>query len=460
MRDALRGALVPALLAVMGLEIGHLYLDLPGLRTGAHVAMGIVTVAAIPRLGLREGYLLCLSALLLALLWWLHPEPLAAARGALDRAVFLMAFILLISLVQEAAMTSRSVEAVGTYLSRQPGGRRFAGLFGGTMVMGVVFNLGTVSLMAPLIRRAAEAAPDDPLTPVREQRQLNAVLRGFAWCVVWSPTAVAPLALMGLIEGIDRPRWMVIGFALSCGMLAIGWAEDRWRWRNHTAGALGLPPVVRAALPLRAVCRFVGVCAGFMGLTLTIMWASGLGVPASLMAAAPILLVAWLWVQGGGVGDRLSQIAGKGLPASAPAAVTLACSGFVGIAGAALIPAEVWADALGLDTWPAWVFMLAVTLAVTTLSQFALSPIMMAVFFGAILGSLPSLPAEPTLTALAVAAGWSVSTTISPFASGVILLSRITGHPGTRLTYRWNSAFTGLTIVALALAYWLLTGGA
>ncbi|MFK7944893.1 MAG: hypothetical protein AB8B85_18560 [Paracoccaceae bacterium] len=451
--------MVLTLLAVMGLELGHLFLALPWLRDGAHIAMGAVVLAAYPRLGLREWYLLCLSFLLFALLVWLHPDPWSAARRSLDQAVFLMAFIMLISLVQEGAMTSRSVEAVGTYLSHQPGGRRFLGLFGGTMGMAIVFNLGTVSLLAPLVRRGVEAAPDDPLTPTRERRQLNAVLRGFAWCVVWSPTAVAPLALMGLIDGIDRPRWMVIGFVLSCVMMLIGWAEDRWVWRNHTAAALGLPPVVRARLPTAAICRFLGVCAGFLGLTGLIMWATGLGVPISLMGASPILLVGWLAAQGGHVPSRLREIAVRGLPASAPAAITLAGAGFVGIAGAALIPGEAVAEAIGMDTWPAWVFMCAVTAAVVALSQFALSPIMMAVFFGAILGGLPSLPAEPTLTALAIAAGWSVSTTISPFASGVILMSRITGHPGTRLTYAWNPGFTALTAIALAVAYWWLTGG-
>ena len=274
---------------------------------------------------------------------------------------------------------------------------------------------------------------------------------------------------------------MVIGFALSCLMGFLGWAEDRIAWRNHTAGALGLPPVVRARLPVVALLRFLCVCVALMGLTGLIIWATGLGVPASLMGAAPVVLAGWLWMQGGnwpfgprcithpagaldapyaGLTRRLGEVAGRGLPASAPAAVTLAAAGFVGIAGAEMVPASAWASAIGLNQWPGWVFMCAVTAAVVALSQFALSPIMMAVFFGAILGSLPSLPAEPTLTALAIAAGWSVSTTISPFASGVILLSRITGHPGSRLTYRWNPVFTALTAIALAVTYAALTGGA
>ena len=188
---------------------------------------------------------------------------------------------------------------------------------------------------------------------------------------------------------------------------------------------------------------------------------------AAMMVAAPLVLIGWLVFQArgqsariaGGVRERLVTIAQTGLPQSATAAVTLACAGFVGRAGAALIPAEDLTEWIGLDSFPAWVFMLATTLGVTLLSQFALSPIMMAVFFGAVLGSLPSLPADPTLTALAVATGWAVSTTFSPFATGVIFLSRVSGHGGAKLTYNWNGPFSVLSVIVLAGAYWVMTGG-
>lgn len=443
------GALLPlAMLAVMGLELLHLFAGMAWARGGAHIALLAVALLAIPRLGLREIYLLCLSASLGALLWVLYPEPGEGLRTALDQAVFLAAFVLLVSLIQEAAMTSKAVSDVGMYLARQPGGRRFFGLFGGTMVMAVVFNMATITLLAPLIRRAAEKAADDPLTPIRERRQLNALLRGFAWQVVWSPTAIAPLAFLALVDGIDRGAWIAMGIGIAMVMMVIGWAEDRYFWRRFTQKGRAWPD-----LPRRAVWQFLAVTAALAGLTGGIMVISGLAVPPALMAASPIVMLGWLIMQGADLGPRLRTVMQEGLPRSAGMAVTLGCAGFVGIAASALIPAADLAAWIGLDALRPWQFLLGCTLAVVILAQFALSPVMMAVFFGAMLGTLPSLPADPTLTAVAVASGWAVASTFSPFASGPIMLARISGHSGPKMTYRWNTVYSVLTLAALAVFY-------
>lgn len=499
------------LLAVMGLELTRLFVGVPWARTGAHIAMLLLVPVSIRRLGLREAYLLTLCGALTWLLWVRLPDPAAVIDAALDQAAFLMGFILLISLVQEAARTSPAVIACGTYMARQPGSRQFLALFAGGNLMSVVFNLGAVSLIAPLVRRAAEEARHDPLTPIRERRQISAMLRGFAWSVVWSPTAVAPLALMQLIPGVDRGRWMALGLGVASAMLLVGLAEDRWRWRRWTAGARGVAHPAAEPFPAGAFMRFAAVCAAFAGLTGAVMALTGQGVPAGLMAAAPMLLVGWLVAQrpwaglhapanpdaapaetvAGGrgaaetckspkpgartsgapksdasppgpvrtIGGRIRDIVRESLPLSAPAAVTLACSGYLGRAGAELVPAAELAARFGLHAMPGWLFLISLPLAVAALAQFALSPIMMAVFFGTLLGGIPDLPASPTLTALAISSGWALSMTCSPFASAVILLTRITGQPGTRLTWCWNAVFSLLAILTLTAAFWLLTGG-
>lgn len=465
-----------ALLILVALEIAHQFTGIQALGWATFAALGVAIVTALPRLGLREGYLISLSLVMMVLLWLWHPEPLQASERALNQAVFLMAFLLSISLIQEAAQTSRSVAALGRYLANQPGGRRYVGLYTGTMGMAVIFNIGTLSLLAPLITRAAEKPADTDtgdvsnsaaseiavaqrLAQTRERRQLNAVIRGFSWSVVWSPTAIAPLALFTLLPEANRTLWIGLGLGLAMLMLLIGWAEDRIAWRHMTAEALGRPPIPVPPLPRRAAARFTGVCLGLAVVTGVLMLVLNLGVPAALMGAAPLIMAGWLYLQEIDAKARITEIAREGVPATVPAAITLAAAGFVGIAGADLLPAQAIADWIDLDAAPEWLFLTGTIVAVVALSQFGLSPIMMAVFFGAVLSALDSLPADVTLTALAVAAGLAVSTTFSPFAAGVVFLSGVTPHSGIRLTYVWNGLFSAMSFGAMVLFFVVVTGG-
>ena len=65
------GALALALLAVMVLEVSARASGWGLLRAAGHGAMLLVVLVALPRLGLREAYLLSLSAALTGLLLWL-----------------------------------------------------------------------------------------------------------------------------------------------------------------------------------------------------------------------------------------------------------------------------------------------------------------------------------------------------------------------------------------------------
>ena len=448
--------LAGAILTLMACELLWLALGWRPFRIAAFGAMLAVVPLSIHRLGLREAYLLTLCATLTALIVWLHPDPLAAAYTALEQAAFLMAFILLIGLIQQAAMTSEAILDCGTYLTRQPPGRRFLAVFGGTHMMAHLFNLGVVSLLAPLIKRGTEGS--DPLNPLREHRQINAMLRGFSWSVIWSPTAVAPLVLSTLLPEAQRGPWIAAGLVIAAIVMLIGWLEDRWEWRSYQPR----PGQIAPPFPARAYRDFALVCIALIALTVGAMVLFDGSVVFGLMVASPIILVGWLLIQKRGAWPpaeaRLREIALDHLPAAAPLAVTLACSGYVGRAAAALIPAAEWAEALGLETWPAWLFLLSLSVGVAVLSQFALSPIMMAVFFGSLIAAVPELPADITWAALAISCGWALSMTTSPFATVVLLIAQVTGHTGRELTWEWNWRFSLLTIGILAIAFYLLAG--
>ena len=451
-----------AMLAVMALELAARSFGAawPVLDWAAWLAMGAVVLIAAPRFGLREIYLVGLCVILTALVLWRAPAPLQVLHAALDQGGFLMAFILFLSLLYEAAASSPAVAELGRTLTRQPPGRRYYALFVGTGALSVLFNLGVTSFLVPLIQRGiVSARPNDPLNPVRERRQVSAMLRGFAWAVIWSPTAMAPLALIELIDGVDRHRWMLAGMVMFCAIMALGAAEDWLRHRHLRGQSRAIAPL---PFPTSAALRFLAACGWLLALSLGFAWLSGDTIVFGLLVGCWPMVVGWLYVQarGGGaqLGARLRQITGASLPQSANIAVALGASGFVGRAGASLLPAQALADSLGLAQMPDWMLLTLLPITIACLSLLALSPIIMAVFFGSLFGALPVMPADPTLLALSISCGWALSMTFSPFATVVLMISRVGNIPALRLTWGWNLVFSLMVVPFLALSFGMLTG--
>lgn len=428
------------------------------------ILMVAAVFTALPRLGLREAYLIVLCAALVGLTFWLHPDAGSVVRGAFSQATFLMSFMLLLGLLHEAASTSPAISTCGRYLTRQPPSRRYYVLNIGTALMAVLFNMGVVSFLVPLIQGGIESAtPGDPANPIRERRQMSAVLRGFAWCVLWSPTALAPLALLELIPGIQHQKWMIEGACIFLFMLVLGALEDRIRYRNHRPR----PGQTAPEFPRAAFGRFVLACLWLLVMSYIVHVLSGDTIVFGLMVSCPFMLVGWLLTQYGGVNreaatktvQRLKVVLVERLPRSSSVAVTLGCSGFVGSCASAIIPFDAWSNYLGLSTMPHFLFLSLLPITIAVLSLLALSPIMMAVFFGSLIGGLPVLPADPTLIALSISCGWGLSMTFSPFATVVLLMQRTGEIPGTTLTFRWNTVFTILAAVCLFPIFAFLTGG-
>ncbi|MBB94975.1 MAG: hypothetical protein CML68_10280 [Rhodobacteraceae bacterium] len=457
-RDRVLGLL---LMGVMAIEVLARMTESAEVQVVAWLALAAVLAGALTRIGVREVYLLSLCGVLSLAVMWTSPTPGADLGAALTQASFLMAFVLLLGLLHEAAATSPSIEALGRYLSRQPAGRRFYALFGGTGIMAVLFNIGVVSFLVPLIQRGIRtSAPDDPLNPIRERRQVSALLRGFAWCVIWSPTAVAPLALMELIPGVDRKLWILLGAVLFLLFMILGATEDRIRFRAYRPRAKQVKPV----FPAHAALMFAVACAWLFVLAILVSQLLDDTIIFGLMAVCPVMLVGWITVQNHGqgrvdwpvVGARLREIGFVGLPGSARVAVTLACSGFIGRAGSALVPAQAVADRLGLDVIPDFLLLSLVPPAIAAMSLFGLSPIMTAVFFGSFFGSLQILPANPTLIALSISMGWSLSMFLSPFATVVLMIDRVGGYAPKMLTWGWNLLYGALCMAVTVPVFAIL----
>ena len=462
------------LILLVASELIFLY---SGLEVAGLIAKGLVVILPLlawQKIGLREGYLLALCGLLLGLTWLLG-KPLAdiVAQG-LTRSAYLGSFILLMALLREGALTSASVLKVGTFLTQQPAKRRFLALFTGGHLFAVLINLGSLTLLAPIIQRGVRAAipagaPLDDIAEVRERRQISAAFRGFSWFLLWAPTAVTQAVMPTLFGGIEATRLMLVGFALALVMFAVSWLEDTLRWRGFrkrlvTEGRLPQPSAER--FPAAAARKLGLLCLTLFALTLGFTWLGQVSVVTGVMLAAPIIVAAWIYTQQAdgsarartaATAGRLRDVGFQSMPGYAREAIFIACAGFIGTLAANLVPTAEVASAIGLAQQPGWLVLFILTALVWLFGQVGLSPITMAVFLGSLVAELPELPVDVTLAALAIAAGTAVCTTGAPFSSGAVMLARATGLPATTITWRWNGSYTLVALVMLGLIYALLT---
>ncbi|MHA1530194.1 MAG: hypothetical protein ACTSVG_14330, partial [Alphaproteobacteria bacterium] len=152
----------------------------------------------------------------------------------------------------------------------------------------------------------------------------------------------------------------------------------------------------------------------------------------------------------------LGEIATGPLPRMTRDAYLLGVAGFIGSAAARLAPVDAIATHLAQQSVAPWLFLIALPVLIMTAGNIALSPIIAVVFLSAVISALPVLPADPNLIAVALGAGWALSMTASPNATGPILLSGITGLPATTLTWRWNGVYSLAALGVLGVAFYLM----
>ena len=175
-------ALAASILLLSASEIYRLYFieaESALLSRTAFLALGVTLV---PFFTLRE-WAMTVLAVVLSLAIWLSGDS-GDIMHALDRAAFFGAFIYLVTLLKEAAQRSRSVLALGTYMTQQPQGRRYYSLSIGGHILGVLLNFGAISLLTPMIQRGSKTKMvqvelGQPPEVQLEQQQISALLRGF-----------------------------------------------------------------------------------------------------------------------------------------------------------------------------------------------------------------------------------------------------------------------------------------
>ncbi|WP_282610066.1 hypothetical protein [Pelagibius sp. Alg239-R121] len=424
---------------------------------------------------LREFFLLSLAVVLTVAAIATRSDVVPMVGKALDRASFLAAFMILLALLRDGAVTSPSVLAVGRYLTRQPPGRRYLALQTGGHLLGVILNFGCLSLLGPLIQRGVRAEQDDAamtqqtgsseITAIRERRQMSALTRGFSWIIAWSPTAITQAFVPLVLTGVQAGRMAAMGAGITLIFFLAGWLEDRVRGARIRArlAALGqLPTPNPLAFPKADFFRFAMVCLALGLMSSAIILSTGSATVPALMLTAPVVTAVWVWLQHRKQKDgwratilRGREIVTQSIPNSSPEALTLSVAGYSGIMAAGLTDAQALAAWIGLDGIPPLAIYLAVAAIVPLASNLAIPSMLVVTFLGSLFSALPQLGLDPTVLGFALVMGWGLNLIGSPFSATSLVLARVTGIAGTTLSWHWNGVYSLISygIVAVFLTF-------
>jgi hypothetical protein len=240
-------------------------------------------------------------------------------------------------------------------------------------------------------------------------------------------------------------------------MLVIGWTEDKIRWGRPRVSLEDPGP-----FPRRAALDLVVVYMLLIAGSSAVLVAADVSLPKALMTVAPLMLLGWVLRQNQGhvrpTANRLGEILHSAVPRLARDAYLLGAAGFIGICAARLAPTDLIAHWIEEWALPSWLLIALIPVVITLAGQIALSPMMMVVFIASVLAALPELPAAPEHIGIALAAGWMLSLTASPNATGALLISGATGIAPTTITWRWNGVYSLTALAVFAGLAFVLVG--
>lgn len=444
----------------------HLALELLSIAVGtevfaflARISFCLICLIGLGRAGLREWGLISLGTVL-ALLSFAAGKGWAPVIRALDLAAYFSAFIVLLTIIQIAAERSGAVERVGVYLTSQSQGRRYFATAIGSHILGAFLNFAAVSLMAPLIQRSAVREGGEKDLQL-ERRQISAMIRGFSWVIMWAPTTLTMAVIPSLFAEANWWDLLPYGLTGTIVMILLGRACDRFEWRQSPTD----PTTVAKPFPQRDFLTLGGICAMLILTSGMVVLVFGLSIAKALMFVAPTITLAWFAGLSTPPGQRagLSEFGpavARATPGFISSAMTLGLSGLIGVLAGEVLAATAIVHWIDFSDVPEWLVLAALPVLITLGGQAALSPILVVVFLGELLNSLPVLPADPVHIMFALSAGWALSMTASPNASATLLIAASTRIAPTRLTWGWNlnyavlcyAAFVGLFVAITALS--------
>ncbi|WP_156829300.1 hypothetical protein [Amorphus coralli] len=430
-----------------------------GLHRLALVALALVLVYIVlgwPKLR-RNTRALLVASLIATVAYIGIGGDLDAFALAASHAMYLPALIAVMTLLRIAAQRSTMISRAGYYVVSQPPSRRFALLASAGHLFGILLNVGGLLLLLNIAHGTRDRSVEPRVAAIQERRITNAILRGFAATMMWSPFGIALNILIPILPGISWFDYMPYGLAATLAFCVLGWVFDRIEPRS------GAPvPAGRNLGSVWALLGLVGLLVTITGTAAVAEEAFGMPLRAAILLVVPGFAIAWTMLTrqpGESAGDAIGWLAGESatqLPNAVNEITIMTSSGYLGMVIATLVPPD------QLQALIAWAGLhgggLAVAIGLTILgaSFVGINPMIPGTI---LVGSAISadVPISDTLLLLSVLTAWAAALVVSPMTSTITIASTVLGKPPSLIGVKWNGAFTITFFVAVS-AFFLLFG--
>ena len=400
--------------------------------------------------------LLCAAGVLTLLALWHSPTPGQLLFEASGRFAFFATFVVALSMLRLPAYRSRLVRRCGQSMLLQPPSRRYPILSLGSALFGIILNIGVLNLFAAMIEKSNTLSAAQGRAWVREARQrrmMLALLRGFSLAPLISPMGIGVAVVLSSLPQVTWPQLAPYILGAAALIFMAGWAVDYFTGPHPPANKTYVTP------SLRPLAQFSVLLIGIVALVFSIAWLLELRLPIAALLGAPTGALLWLaWQRRrlgfGGLPAAITAVH-RQLPwllsPSANEIVVLGAAGYLGHVCVGLVDTQQLAPLLAvLDPLGTLNAVLAM-LMVVGLAQIGVNPIVTVTL---LVGLLPTLGIEgltPELIGASLMVGWALALMSSPMTASMLILSRFTGVPATRIGYRWNGRFLVAAIPLLAL---------
>ena len=382
------------------------------------------------------------------------------ADGA-DRAAFFTFFLTSLAVLRESAKTSQLVRRCGTVLVNQPPGRRYLLLSFGSHLFSVMLNIGALNVLGTMIRGAIRPSSDPEaqrIGGIRRKRMLTATIRGFCGVPLWAPTSVTMLLVLSSIPDLTWEQYAPLGLLWTLLFILWGWVLDRLAYKRPKTQSVNGGNLAHL-IPL------VGLVALIPSLAFVTAQATGLSLFSALLMCAPVIGLAWIWVQYKGRPTRVKRgLLLRRVARSFPETFTnqrnevvlFASSGFIGVILIPLIDPVVASAFLAQANISNATLMIGISLVMLAFAFIGINAIITVTLILGALQQIPDLSIQPQIQASVIAITWAVFAGASPFTASLRFISGFSGVSPLRFGIGWNGWFSASVLAIMYLTLYVV----